>query len=268
MKAIIVIPVYKKEPDKFEILSLRRCLKILGKHTICLLTPATLDLSQYQAIFGEMSGTFITEHFDDAYFKSQKGYNQLLLTREFYERFQSWNYMLIYQLDAYVFSDQLKEWCEKGYDYIGAPWCKLNQTIDWNNSGNGGFSLRFIPAFIRIFSHTGNVLNLQGLWNFHRYRGPLHRTPLAIKGLFGVHNRLADYTDGLRVNEDLFFASLKHCTRKPFKVPDSKVAMHFAFEEKPSYLYAKTGKLPFGCHAFLKNEYDTFYKPLIEKDEK
>ena len=28
--------------------------------------------------------------------------------------------MLIYQLDCYLFEDKIDEWCNKGYDYIGA----------------------------------------------------------------------------------------------------------------------------------------------------
>ena len=35
--------------------------------------------------------------------------------------------MLIYQLDAYVFKDELLNWANKGYDYIGAPW------LPWKN---------------------------------------------------------------------------------------------------------------------------------------
>ena len=74
-------------------------------------------------------------------------------------------YILIYQLDAFVFKDELKEWCQKGYDYIGAPWIATIENTIWlkyfnivarkfrsknkNNReqiffkvGNGGFSLR------------------------------------------------------------------------------------------------------------------------------
>lgn len=28
---------------------------------------------------------------------------------------------MIYQLDAWVFNDELSSWCSLGYDYIGAP---------------------------------------------------------------------------------------------------------------------------------------------------
>ena len=32
--------------------------------------------------------------------------------------------MLIYQLDAFVFQDDLAYWCQQNYDYIGAPWLR------------------------------------------------------------------------------------------------------------------------------------------------
>lgn len=44
-----------------------------------------------------------------------------MLEADFYRRFGKYKYMLIYQLDAFVFSDKLLDFCEMGYDYIGAP---------------------------------------------------------------------------------------------------------------------------------------------------
>ena len=35
--------------------------------------------------------------------------------------FLEYQYMLIYQLDAFVFEDKLDYFCELGYDYIGIP---------------------------------------------------------------------------------------------------------------------------------------------------
>ncbi len=267
MKNIVVIPVYKTNPSEEELKSLRQCIRILGSHDICLICAESLDRTVYNQVFEEEGVTYRSEFFDADFFSSQRGYNRLMLNCSFYERFVQWDYMLIYQLDAYVFSDQLDEWCLKGYDYIGAPWGTLNGKIDWHNCGNGGFSLRKTTSFIQLFSHTGKILTLKGLWKFHRYRGPLHRIPLVMKGFFGIGNRLEDYTNGERVNEDLFYACLSHRTYQAFKIPETREAMYFAFEEHPSFLYAQTNQLPFGCHAYLKTEYETFYKPLFEKIE-
>lgn len=281
MKKIVVIPVYKKSPSEEELKSLRQCIRILGRHDLCLIGPESLDLTRYERIFheerahlplpstagcGQTGKLYLTEHFDDSFFAGQRGYNRLMLTRQFYERFAQWDYMLIYQLDAYVFSDQLDEWCRKGYDYVGAPFLKLDKEVDPLNSGNGGFSLRRIPAFIHVFSSKGRVLHAKGLWRFYRYRGPLHRLPLTLLGIFGYRNRLKDFLSGERVNEDLFYAMLGDSALK-WRVATTPEAMFFAFEGRPSFLFSRTRQLPFGCHAYMENEYETFYKPYIEGKE-
>ena len=39
-----------------------------------------------------------------------------------YERYAAYEFMFTYELDAFVFKDELEKWCEQGWDYIGAPW--------------------------------------------------------------------------------------------------------------------------------------------------
>ena len=69
-----------------------------------------------------------------------------------YNQFSHYDYMLLYQLDAFAFSNRLLEFCKMGYDYIGAPVERYAK--DWKavgcNIGNGGFSLRKIASMIRI----------------------------------------------------------------------------------------------------------------------
>jgi hypothetical protein len=43
------------------------------------------------------------ESFPKRYFENIEGYNELLLSASFYERFLDTKYILIYQLDAFVF---------------------------------------------------------------------------------------------------------------------------------------------------------------------
>ena len=38
--------------------------------------------------------------------------------------------------------DELLDWCNKNYDYIGAPWVKKERDNILLKTGNGGFSLR------------------------------------------------------------------------------------------------------------------------------
>jgi hypothetical protein len=234
MKNIIVISVYKEQPDQTELISLRQCLKILNKHCICIVIPANLDTTVYQSFFGEYNIPFKAESFDPSFFKDITGYNKLMLSKHFYDRFADFDYMLIYQLDAYVFRDELDDWCTKGYDFVGAPWMKVTGGLDEENSGNGGFSLRKITAFIKVFSHTGKMLTFKGLMCYHRYRGPLHKPGLVLSGLFGRNNTLEYFTNQLEEGEDLFYVTLKHKRGEKFKIPRSDEAMFFAFEQFPS----------------------------------
>lgn len=263
MKNVVVIPVYKEQPTENELLSLRQCLRILGSHDIRLIAPEGLNLEVYRYTFETFQQTMVVEMFQPSYFASINGYNKLMLSKCFYTRFSDWEYMLIYQLDAWVFRDELDAWCEKGYDYIGAPWMKLNGKLDEKNAGNGGFSLRKISSFISLFSHKGRLLTFEGLCCLHRYRGPLHKLENVFSGVLGKNNHLEDFLES-QINEDLLYVTMKHKKGKKFKIPDSLEAMYFSFEESPSMLFERTGhKLPFGCHAWEKWEYEQFWKKYI-----
>lgn len=265
MKNVIIIPVYKSTLTDAEICSLRQCLRVLGGHDIRLIGPPELELDTYQKHFDDFQLPLQSERFDSSYSADVKGYNRLMLSPCFYERFAAWEYMLIYQLDAYVFKDELDIWCAKGYDYIGAPWMKLNRKLDEENSGNGGFSLRRIPAFIDLFSHSGPIWGYRGLACRYRYRGPLKRRKFILKGLFGWKNRISDFAERGDENEDLFFATLKYKKGKAFRVAPTSEAIYFSFEESPALLYKRTNQtLPFGCHAWEKWGYEEFWKRFIK----
>ena len=51
----------------------------------------------------------------------RRSYSDYVLSSEFYDTFKAYDYMLLYQLDAFVFEDRLMEFWELKYDYIGAP---------------------------------------------------------------------------------------------------------------------------------------------------
>src|SRR5690606_14031963 len=86
---------------------------------------------------------FGIESFRDDYFGSGKAHARLQLSEEFYRRFESYRYILMYHLDALVFSDQLMDWCESGLDYVGAPWLQCEDTpwVTRSRVGNSGFAL-------------------------------------------------------------------------------------------------------------------------------
>lgn len=152
MKVCIVIPVYKENPshsDLFSINSIISCSKSCDWIDIYYAHPLDLDLSKYPEVYG-------AEEFRNEYFTSTTQYSELLRTADFYNRFNNYTYMLIYQTDCYVlypndFENEFREWCNKDFDYIGAP--IITNANHWGDVpcvGNGGCSLRKISKFISI----------------------------------------------------------------------------------------------------------------------
>jgi hypothetical protein len=172
MIACIGVPIYKQTLNPLEIISLERLFAIEKEHKIFFITFPQLDTDFYSKYLRNQKNLDIT-YFNQKYFSSIDGYNKLLLSSHFYKRFDRFEYILIYQLDALIIKDELNHWCSRDYDYIGAPWfdietkysfyqklCNssnaifrwIKRKVDFNKGqkifvGNGGFSLRKIKTF-------------------------------------------------------------------------------------------------------------------------
>ncbi|KAA6332432.1 hypothetical protein EZS27_019063 [termite gut metagenome] len=252
----VIIPVYKNVLSENERISLDRAYGILKNYPIVVVKPSSLKpdtlFEDYPAL------TY--ESFNDAYFRNLSGYNKLMLSEEFYERFTDTGYILICQLDAYIFKDELKEWCLKGYDYIGAPWlvrpmyrfpilkftswikkqyCDLfnfpNGQITNSRVGNGGLSLR------KIESHLNATRQLRPIIQFYLSRKRHHI-----------------------YNEDVFWAVEVNKQGLGFRYPDCMEALQFSFDKYPQWCYKLNGyQLPFGCHSWYKRKMRKFWYPII-----
>lgn len=267
IKCVIAIPVYQVVPSIAEQRSFEQALKILGNYRIALLTYRELDTSYYEKVAHEFSSYIAIEYFDKKFFDSLQGYNSLCLSLDFYERFSKYDYMLIYQLDAYVFRDELEYWCNKGYDYIGAPWFEENKSYEVSAKlwavGNGGFSLRKVSTFIQLFESKQLAYCFKYLYKktFRENKGFLW---LLKAWNFKFENNFSYLLNNWNDAEDLFYCLKLADTNYRLKIPDIKTAVDFAFEQSPKYLFSLNGnKLPFGCHAWEKYEYDTFWKKYI-----
>lgn len=84
--------------------------------------------------------------------------------------------------------------------------------------------------------------------------------------LLGVRNNLNYLRHN--INEDVIFSLLVQCSWISCNLPSFDIALKFAFEVNPSCLYyINNEKLPFGCHAFEKYEYDTFWQKHVRISE-
>ena len=116
-RTAVVVPAYRHLSDD-EKISMRQCVDVLGGHDIIVIHPERLDLTEDLQSWQSV----VVKALRNEWFDGVKGYNSMLLSTEFYDLFSVYDYILIYQLDAYVFRNELDEWVAKGYDYIGAPW--------------------------------------------------------------------------------------------------------------------------------------------------
>lgn len=271
LKCIVVIPVYKQQMSKWEEISLRQCCSVLSKYQLCLITYTNLDCTKYYKIASENNLLLSRENFESNYFSSLSTYNKLMISKEFYNRFREYDYMLIYQLDAYVFRDELKEWCIKEYDYVGAPWFENYLSSEegaklWK-VGNGGFSLRNVRTFRNVLNNPRPIMGCRALYSRFRDRSLFVRFWDVFKSLFGWHNTISYYVQEYEDQEDLFWTQYLPSLGIKLNIPIPTKAISFSIEKSPMYLYELNGnKLPFGCHAWQKYEYNTFWKQYINHD--
>lgn len=261
-KCIILIPVYKLTPSTDEAASLHQLEIILGKWEIRFVCPKTLDMSAYDTI---TNTCYTKERFEDHYFEGISGYNTLMRDNTFYRRFKEYEYMLIYQLDAWVFKDELQYWCNQGYDYVGAPWFKhfRSHEEEYNlwRVGNGGLSLRRIKKFLECTQREAPVYSF---WSLLR-QGGSHFFRNLIRYI-RYPNNMGWFIDHCASTwEDGFFCIDLAETIHSLKVPKPEEAAMFSFERSPKFLFEKVTqrKLPFGCHAWRRYHFDEFWKQHI-----
>jgi len=233
-RTVVVVPVYQRHLNAFEKVSLAQTKKVFEDRDIVFIAPESLRVD-----YGELSAGIRIERFSDNFFTGTASYSSLMLSAEFYERFSEYEYMLLCQLDAFVFHDCLKDFCSLGYDYIGAPvrryaayWKDIRAIV-----GNGGFSLRKIASVLRVLQRKDEVF--------------------ARRPVIWPENYFLRW-------EDLFFSFCGVLPDMDFQVPDFMTALAFAVVENTGHAYDRMpGWMPFGCHGWSSFD-GQFWKPIIE----
>ncbi len=273
MSVCVIIPVYKDidTSDKFEMITLKQGLSILNKYAFYLIGPKSVKWDAYRQLFEQYKVPFNVKIFPDKYFKDLGGYSRLLVAPVFYRSFQAYDYMLIYQTDAFVFRDELQNWCNKDYDFIGAPWFEkfssTNSDAPFVAGGNGGFSLRKINAHLKVlhsFSYiNAPVKNWQKRMSRKLSLAGLIRETCGFLLDLTIRNNTYWLLNSFRGFEDQFWCLVAARNFSWFRMPDYKEAMNFAIEMQPHRVFKiNNHQLPFGCHAWWKYDLD-FWKPYI-----
>ena len=202
----IIIPTYKTY-DRLSMIEkkyLENNIKVLNDYPIIILCPDNLNTNSYNNL--EIN-SFLK--FDASFFKNVNCYNDLMLSTAFYEQLKEYDYMLLVQLDAYVFKNDLEYFLGLGYDYIGNLH-KIPHVKDKMINGNGGFSLRKIDSFINASKTIKKDLN------------------------------------GIKDWEDIMYS---YWYKDKMNIAPDEISLKFGWQQNPNKCYEMNGnKLPFGCH--------------------
>jgi hypothetical protein len=260
MVAIAVPMSNRAELTADERISFRHLIHYLGQYDKYLVAPKSLDI--------DYPG-FGLKRFSDSFFGSTAAHKRLMLSRRFYQAFSEYEFVLIYHPDALVFSDQLKPWCEAGYDYIGAPWFNTPKTPEngFEMVGNGGFSLRRIASFLKVIDSPRYAIEPATYWETYWSSKPAHlqyfNLPKKYLKRLRVFNGARWRMSRFRRNEDHFWSEEAVHYYPQFKVAPVEAGLRFAFECAPKYCYEMNGRrLPFGCHAWSRYDRD-FWEPFL-----
>ncbi|MBQ8019346.1 MAG: hypothetical protein IJ263_02995 [Paludibacteraceae bacterium] len=251
----IVVPIYKLPLSPDDRICLNQLFKVMTGYDIYAVFPENLDITDVCEEYPLLKSSMESSHFS-----SLRSYNKLVLSRSFYDAFSNYKYILINQLDTYIFKDELCKWANSGFDYVGAPfvpdknkywsplrrlWCKLNFYLrrykgtnphhsQWYQVGNGGLCLR-------------NVSKFQNITKKYKHQ---------------IEDDLSDEKDFYP--EDLWLSfELKDDDR--LKTPDWKTALLFSIECSPQKCMDIIGnKLPFGTHAWTLDKHRPFWEKYIK----
>ena len=261
----VAIPIYREELTPDEEISLRHLRHFLGAYDKYFVIPDNLKMKNHY-------DDFSVKRFDNKkFFGSKTAHNRLLLSERFYRSFDGYEYILLYHPDCLVFSDRLVDWCNKGYDYVGAPWYKkelakagLYVVADRDCVGNGGFSLRKRESFLRVLNAYKNLFNISGRVArsypkpFGYFLSGFLRQVVRKRNFKSIFRTINNHIGGnisYQYNEDVFWSleAKKYCP--DFRIPPPEIAVSFSFEVGPRYCFEKNNRsLPLGCHGWDKND--------------
>ena len=245
----IVIPIYKDNINnkliEYEIDSIRNTIRLMKNYDIYFLCNENLNTLWYKKIKSNSQQNIYFKYYN---FKNREEYINMCLDYKFYKIFYNYDYMLICQTDVWIFKDELLYWCNKGYDYIGAP----------NNVQNEGLNELFIKTHI---NHNCNDININE--DILHYNGgfSLRNIKSFYKICFEKESFIKSYPNTfISSHEDLFIC---YVLKTYLNFPSFKEAGMFSLEQffnKNIYYKYFRNDLPFGCHGincklFITNNY-------------
>lgn len=260
-KVVIIIPTHRPTLTKSDEISLAHLKKYLSKFDTFFVIPKRLSSKSF------LKRGYRVKKVNNNFFGTPRKVNESFLNKEFFKYFSEYEYMLVYQLDALIFSNQLGKWLNSGYDFIAAPWFNpligrlSNKKGNPVSGGNGGFSLRNIQKSIEVLDRV----NKSATRTSSNFRVRVFWFVLAL--LTGKSHKIwlnAPATN-YPFHEDGFWSYEAPKYLPNFKVAPFKIALNFSFERFPRKCFELNHrKLPFGCHAWERYDKE-FWKPFLLK---
>lgn len=267
LKTAITVPVYKPSLSEYEVVSFTQVLKVLKDYDIILVCPDSLDVTKYLDLAALNNKNIEIERFDSSFFEGIDGYNRLMLSLSFYQRFEQYSYILVYQTDCFLFRDELEKWVSKGYDYIGAPWLHNDRRSWWTFKNRIRYTLK---TLYRRYLTKGVTISL-GYYKVGNGGLSLRKVDKSIEIIKKFEknkriNRFRNSNGNYLYAEDVFWGCEVNRYFPHMKIPVYKEALGFSFDMNPSLCYElNKNNLPFGCHAWYRYELD-FWRSFIEKE--
>lgn len=250
----IVIPVYKEKLENEEAAALKNNVEKLAAYPITFVAPIETPIRWYAERYPQAEILLVSSDWLGTKC-GIAGYNTMMLSKEFYMHFADTEYILICHADAWIFRDELRAWCAKGYDQVAAPWPTRRRYMRFPLKPFWRLYLRFLRLTGRKSRHLlcGRVGN-GGLC--------LRKTASFIAACDKYQAQIAFFkaqSDAM-FNEDVFWAFVP----QEFRYPTELEALQFAFDLKPRLCFDLNHKrLPMGCHSFNKGRKRLFWKTFI-----
>jgi len=276
IRPAVCIPIHTSKLNKYEIISIRSHVYKLKDHDIFILIPESkkdriVSVLKKNQISPD---TYKIHQVRDIYLSHSDNYQILMLSPKFYNFYKSYTHILIAQMDAYTFSDQLISWCEKKWDYIGAP--LFFNGHNWSNDfwygeggGVGGFSLRSIKKTLEVLNQNPTIYKFDDFilqTKYYNFKGKfiLFLKYIATKVLRKDKLRKSFITSTLDknlrrlyiyINEDLCYSYYLPKYLSSFKVADFDDSIKFSIDGHVNEsLEILDFVLPFGAHAWFTNQ--------------
>lgn len=260
-------------------------LKALDYCNFCLVTsPANkLDdfLCQFRHLINQNVFKITIEYFDRGFFESIDGYNKLLCSKEFYDRFTSYNFIIVSQPDVLLLDhSKLRDFSRLvgRYDYIGAPWFfNVYEIPSLSGLVNKSLYSRLSNKFFRGFSRLVAYMYSKRLVNnpywlvwrcYYCGNGGFSIRKVETFGAILGSMSVQDYhqietrmkqsdtrSENHISHEDIFWSILVKTIGKKIRIAPPSIAVKFAWESGDQTLlhHILKGEKPLAVHAWYKH---------------